>query len=51
MQYTIASVPTDSITIKESNKTENSYRKIITIEATDSTGETKSFDITIELYQ
>ena len=51
MQYTIASVPADSIAIKENGQTQNSYRKVITIEATDSTGESKSFDITVELYQ
>lgn len=51
MQYTIASVPADSISVKESDRTQNSYRKIITIEATDKNGEAKSFDIVVELYQ
>lgn len=51
MQYTIASVPDDSISITESDQTQSSFRKLITVEATDSNGDVKSFDIIVELYQ
>lgn len=51
MQNTVASMPSDSILIKENEDTKNSYKKVITIETTDCNGDSKSFNITIEVYQ